>query len=62
MARGYKKDGTKLGFQKRYVPWNKNKISESHKGMKYSDEVKKRVSLAHIGLKYNRRKWSENVK
>lgn len=61
MAIKYNKNSSHNGFKKGYTPWNKNytkytnsklkDISLKKKGIKHSEETKKKMSLSHLGEK-----------
>lgn len=53
MPKGYRKDGTKLGFQKgeKHSEEHKRKIALSMTNKKLSEQVKRKLSLLHIGMK-----------
>jgi len=63
MPKGYRKDGSKLGFQKGHTPWSKGTktgivpktafkkgLLPWNKGKKWSKEAKRRMGESHTGL------------
>lgn len=62
MPTGFRKDGSKLGFQKGFVPWNTgnklpkwiiDKMVKSKIGKKHSEETKRKIGLANKGKIYS---------